>query len=157
MTDDPLRAGEFFTWKELTTTSTGLPNTPDTAARNNLRRLCTEVLDPLRRHLGRPIRVTSGYRTTAVNRAVGGSSTSAHVQGEAADIKVDGLGSFDLLKAILASGIDFDQVIAYAPSRGGHVHLGIKAGAAAKHRRQVLLAPAGGGYTPWMAGGATPW
>ena len=150
MTDDPPRAGEFFTWEELTTTSTGLANVPDAMARNNLRYLCSEVLDPLRRHLGRPIRVTSGYRAPAVNRAVGGSATSAHVRGEAADIKVEGMTATDIVNALLGIGVQFDQAIAYAPIRGGHVHIGIKAGANARQRRELLWAPEGGGYRPFV-------
>lgn len=157
MTEDPPRLGEFFTLAELMVTSTGLPNVPTSSARLNLRVLVETVLDPLRRHVGRPVRVSSGYRSQQVNRAVGGSPRSAHMTGEAADIKVDGLSSLDLLEAILASGIDFDQVIAYHAGRGGHVHLGIKAGAQARHRRQLLLAPLSGGYVPYVAGGAAPW
>jgi len=157
VTDDPPRLGEFFTLAELMVTSTGLPNVPDARARANLQVLVETALDPLRRHLGRPVRVRSGFRSLQVNRAVGGSAKSAHMSGEAADVKADGLSSLDLLEAILASGIDFDQVIAYHAGRGGHVHIGIKAGAQARHRRQLLLAPLSGGYVPYVAGGPAPW
>lgn len=157
MTDERPRLGEFFTLAEMMITSTGLPNIPDARARANLQVLVETVLDPLRRHLRRPVRVRSGYRSNQVNHAVGGSKTSRHKTGEAADIKVDELGSIGLLEAILLCDVDFDQIIAYHPLRGGHVHVGIIAGAAARHRKQVLLAPAGGGYTLWVAGGAAPW
>lgn len=157
MTDERPRLGEFFTLGELMITSTGLPNVPDARARSNLQVLVETVLDPLRRHLGRPVRVRSGFRTPQVNRAVGGSSTSSHMTGEAADIKSDGLNSMGLLEAILLADIDFDQVIAYHPTRGGHVHVGIKAGAAARHRKQVLLAPPGYGYKAFVAGAPAPW
>ena len=157
MTDERPRLGEFFTLAELMVTSTGVPNVPDARARANLQVLVETALDPLRRHLRRPVRVTSGYRTAQVNRLVGGSSKSAHMTGEAADIKVDGLNSIDLLEAILLADIDFDQIIAYHALRGGQVHIGIKAGAAARHRKQVLLAPSGGGYVPYVAGAPAPW
>jgi len=51
----------------------------------NLRRLCQSVLQPLRVHLKRPVVITSGYRSPALNRAIGGSPTSHHMQGRAAD------------------------------------------------------------------------
>lgn len=157
MTDERPRLGEFFTLAELMVTSTGLPNVPDARARANLQVLVETALDPLRRHLGRPVRVRSGFRSPQVNRAVGGSAKSGHLTGEAADIKVDGLDSIALLEAILLADISFDQIIAYHAGRGGHVHIGIKAGAQARHRKQVLLAPLSGGYVPYVAGGAAPW
>jgi hypothetical protein len=147
------RLGEFFTLAEMTRTSTGLENVPGPAVRANLQELVATVLDPLRRHLGRPVRITSGFRSKQVNRRVGGSPHSRHLDGEAADIKVDGLDAHDLVEAIQLAELDFDQVIAYAPERGGHVHLGILAGAAARHRRQLLWAPAGTlSYVPYTAG-----
>ena len=145
------RPGRFFTWAELTRTSTGLPNEPDAGHRTNLTVLVQVVLDPLREHLGKPVRVTSGYRSPAVNTRIGGSKTSAHMTGEAVDIKVDDLDAHGIvaaLRAIQPPG-GWDQVIAYAPSRGGHVHIGIKAGAWPRHRKQVLWAPASGGYEPY--------
>ncbi|MCQ2329917.1 MAG: D-Ala-D-Ala carboxypeptidase family metallohydrolase [Paludibacteraceae bacterium] len=52
----------------------------------NLKNLCEQVLEPLRQHFGVPVIISSGYRSTALNRAVGGVSTSQHQKGEAADI-----------------------------------------------------------------------
>jgi len=145
------RPGRFFTWAELTRTGTGLPNEPDAGHRTNLTVLVQVVLDPLREHLGKPVRVTSGYRSPAVNTKIGGSKTSAHLTGEAVDIKVDGLDAHGIVEALrlVAPAGGWDQVIAYAPSRGGHVHIGIKAGAWPRHRKQVLWAPASGGYEPY--------
>jgi zinc D-Ala-D-Ala carboxypeptidase len=158
VTDERPRLGEFFTLAELMVTSTGLPNVPDARSRANLQVLVETVLDPLRRHVGRPVRVRSGFRSLQVNRAVGGSPRSAHLTGEASDIKADGLSALELLEAIVAAGLDFDQVIAYHPSRGGHVHVGIRAGMAGRHRRQLLIAPAGqSGYAPYTLGQPAPW
>ena len=53
---------------------------------NNLRALCENVLEPLRRHFNVPIRINSGYRSPALNKAVGGAKRSYHLQGRAADI-----------------------------------------------------------------------
>lgn len=52
----------------------------------NLKNLCEQVLEPLRRHFGVPVVISSGYRSPALNRAVGGVPTSQHRKGEAADI-----------------------------------------------------------------------
>ena len=53
-----------------------------------MRRLCQEVLEPLRQHYGKPIRITSGFRCEALNKAVGGVGRSQHMLGEAADLSV---------------------------------------------------------------------
>jgi hypothetical protein len=146
------RPGRFFSWAELTRTSTGLPNEPGPKERTNLTVLVQCVLDPLREHLGKPVRVTSGYRSPEVNSRIGGSKTSAHMTGEAVDVKVDGLDAHGVVEALRLcdpSG-GWDQVIAYAPSRGGHVHIGIRSGAWSRHRQQVLWAPASGGYEPYL-------
>jgi len=145
------RPGEFFTWAEFERTGTGLPNEAPPAARANLQLLTQQILDPLRRHLGKPIKVNSGFRSEVVNQAVGGSKTSRHKTGEAADIVCPGMSATELVGAILAAGIDFDQVIAYAPSRGGHVHIGLRCGTPELHRHQILWAPASGGYEPYRA------
>lgn len=142
--------GEFFTWQEFSRNKHGLLNMPDTRARNNIIELAQLYLDPLRAHIGLPVRITSGYRNRELNIAVGGSETSAHMSGEAADLKVNGMTSVELLLAFDAAGIhDYDQLIAYAPERGGHLHVGIRAGASARARRQKLWAPKSGGYEPF--------
>lgn len=144
------RPGEFFSWAELEVTSTGLPNEAPPEARTNLQLLTQQILDPLRRHLGRPIRITSGYRSRIVNRKVHGSKSSRHMSGEAADFKVFGLDVHAILAAIEELGLSYDQVIAYAPRRGGHVHVQICAGAPSRHRKQRLWAPTSGGYETYQ-------
>ena len=80
----------YFTIKELCDSATarakGIDNTPTADIEVNLRRLVENVLDPLREAWGRPITVNSGYRCPALNAAVGGSRTSHHLRGMAADI-----------------------------------------------------------------------
>ena len=68
---------------------------PDSLVLENLRRLCVNVLQPLREALG-PVHVTSGYRPLAVNILVGGSSRSQHIDGLAADIVVSGYTPFEV-------------------------------------------------------------
>ena len=79
------RLSENFSLDELTATTTGLPNQPDEETEVKLLYLANYVLQPIRDRWGR-ITVNSGYRSGAVNKAVGGSDTSQHKDGEAADI-----------------------------------------------------------------------
>lgn len=86
------KAMKWFTPDELTRSETahrlGIDNRPDGVVMKNLQELVRHVLDPAREMWGRPIRVTSGYRCTALNAAVGGSRNSQHITGRAADITV---------------------------------------------------------------------
>ena len=134
-----------FSLAEFQVTNTGLPNVAGPVARERLRALCDEVLEPLREDLGQPVHVTSGYRSQAVNDAIGGSKTSQHMQGEAADIAVDGVPALNIAAAIVHLGLPFDQVIWYDVERGGHVH--VSHTSRRPNRGQVLHAPAAGGYT----------
>ncbi len=144
--------GRFFSWAELTRSTAarrlGLDNTPTPEAEAALRALVEDVLDPLRQMLGRPIRVNSGYRAPSVNRAIDGAERSQHMRGEAVDIQVDGMKAQELATFILRSGLPVDQVIWYAPERGGHVHLSYTRARA--NRRQAMHAPASGGYLAWV-------
>ena len=73
--------------------------------------LVDAVLDPVREEFGLPVRITSGYRSDALNKAVGGSSTSQHSLGEAADIVIDGVPAGEVCERIVALGLVFDQLI----------------------------------------------
>lgn len=103
----------YFSLAELTRSEAarlhGIDNTPDAEARANLAALVGNLLDPLRALWGAPIRVTSGYRSVAVNRLVGGAKTSHHLRGMAADITcADNRALFALIKS---SGLPFTQLI----------------------------------------------
>ena len=82
--------GKYFTMGELCASDTakkkGIDNTPTDKIINNLNTLINNVLDPIREKLGRSISVSSGYRCPELNKAVGGSKTSDHMDGNAADI-----------------------------------------------------------------------
>lgn len=82
-----MKITENFTYAELVKTCTGLSNQPNNEQFQNLVLLARNVLQPLRTLIGRPIIINSAFRTEAVNKAVGGSSTSWHLQGLAADIR----------------------------------------------------------------------
>ena len=103
-----MRLSRNFTLEELAATDTGLPNVPPPDARAALKELVDNVLQPARDAVGVPVRVTSGYRSPAVNRAVGGAADSQHRHGEAADIQcADNRALFEAIR----SGLLFDQLI----------------------------------------------
>lgn len=106
---------KYFTIDELCHSDTAIlrhiSNSPDSESERNLVSLIENVLDPLRESFGKPIYVNSGYRSKTLNTIVGGSITSQHLTGQAADItarvKRDNRNLFDLLKR---QG-NFDQLI----------------------------------------------
>lgn len=145
----PARPGRYFLWHEFERSKAArkrqLDNTVPDEVVPNIVALCTYLLDPLREFTG-PLKVTSGYRSPEVNAAIGGSRTSDHMRGWAVDIKASRHTSPVLARMIVRSGLPFDQMILYHPSRGGHVHLG----GGPRMRGQMLYAPAGTrGYTAW--------
>lgn len=102
---------KYFSLTELTTTNTGLHNVPNAEQTNNLIYLVDNLLDEVRERYGKPIKVTSGFRSFAVNAKVGGKPTSQHCKGEAADLncgsKAENKRIFDIIKEIGR----FDQLI----------------------------------------------
>lgn len=132
------QVGKYFSIAELTFSDTatrkGIMNRPGPAARANLGRLCAEVLDPVRQLLGCPMHVNSGYRSPALNDAVGGKPNSAHKDGRACDFRPIGMSlraAFDLIRN---SEIPYDQIIIEYKT---WIHIAI-APAGEKPRRQVL-------------------
>jgi len=103
-----------FTLKELTKSDTatrlGIDNTPDDTTIENLKLLCEMVLQPVREHFGKSVTVNSGYRSPESNAAVGGSKTSDHCKGQAADIEIDGLPNPELAQWIM-DNLDYTQLI----------------------------------------------
>ena len=86
----PMKLSENFTLEEMTASRIAknmhLSNIPSETETNNLIRLCQTILQPIRNKLNAPLTVTSGFRCSALNKIVGGSLTSQHLKGEAADI-----------------------------------------------------------------------
>ena len=115
-------------------------------ASSNIQYLVDNLLHPLRKILMRPIHIKSGYRCPELNTAVRGSATSAHMIGQAADIKVDGMSAEELATYIVHHNLPFDQMVWYDVPRGGHVHISLSKPSDA---RQVLHAPKSGGYVRW--------
>lgn len=125
----------------------GINNTPAPAAVEALRALAQHVLQPVRDHFGRPVIVTSGYRSPVLNKAIGGGSSSQHTLGEAADFTVAGVSNIEVARWIVAN-IPFDQLI-YEFGEGGWLHVSYRAG---RLRRQVLRAEKRNGRTVYLAG-----
>lgn len=94
-------------------------NIPDDAQLSqvlgNIKALVLNILDPLRARIGRPIIITSGYRSKRVNELVGGSIFSQHMSGKAADIHIQGYTpqQMDIVYQTIQMCYDFDQLIFY--------------------------------------------
>ena len=118
------RPSPDFTWGELTTTNTGLPNNPSPADRARLALLAREILQPIRDEFG-PIQVTSAYRSggvNGVNAAVGGSPRSHHLKGNAADIyAINGATHEEIAAWVYRSNLPVAESIVELHT--GHYHI----------------------------------
>lgn len=110
--------------KSEAATRKGLDNTPSLTVIDNLQALVDNVLQPVRDKFG-PVIVTSGYRSPAVNKAIGGSTPSDHTRGQAADFEVLGMPNKELAEWI-RDNLKFTQLILEFPSKtdpnAGWVH-----------------------------------
>lgn len=104
-----------FTISELIHSDTAIRhninNMPDINSLDCMLDLIVYCLQPIREKIKKPMIITSGFRNKEVNKLVGGSSTSQHTKGQAADIKVSGMTPSKLYTYILNSGIEYDQLI----------------------------------------------
>jgi zinc D-Ala-D-Ala carboxypeptidase len=120
-------ASPHFKWAELYVTNTGLRNFPSTEQMEKLLYLAWYVLEPIREQWG-PIKVTSGFRSGEVNRAIKGSPTSQHCDGEAADI-VFFDASVDISAVhrwiVTASGIPYGQCIDEQKKGAEWIHISL--------------------------------
>ena len=145
-----------FTLKELTKSDTatrlGLDNTPDDEALENLKTLCEKVLQPVREHFGKSVTVNSGYRSPESNTAVGGSKTSDHCKGQAADIEIDGIPNHELAQWIM-DNLDYTQLILEFYTQGipdsGWVHVSYDPN---NLKKQELTAVKVAGKTQYLQG-----
>lgn len=150
---------EHFSFKELTRSETarrlGLQNVPSAAEMANIQ-YTAEQLEKIRAYVGRGIVVTSCFRSERVNKAVGGSPTSAHRFGLAADCDAIGLTSLAFAKEIIKmrdeGEIKFDQLILEFPERGdgAWVHIGFRRNS--PMRNQIMTATKKNGKTVYLPG-----
>lgn len=141
---------KYFSINELTRSDTairkGIKNIPTESAKNNLTELIETILDPLREAWGAPIKVTSGYRSWQLNKAIGGSTTSAHALGYAADLVPINkpMNEFKVFVKnwLISNNLQFDQYIDEHSGNSEWVHIGLKNNAG-KQRKQFLLYKSG--------------
>ena len=108
MLSDHFSLAEFT--KSQTAIRKGIKNDPNDAAIENMRLLCENILEPVRQNYDIPFTLNSGFRCLALNEAVGSSSRSQHVTGQAADFEVPTIANKDLAHWIM-DNLDYDQVL----------------------------------------------
>lgn len=131
----------------------GIDNTPDSdAVVANLKLLCEKVLQPIRDHYGRPVKVNSGYRSEEINTLARGSRVSDHILGFAADIEIPGVPNAELAQWVL-DNLDYTQVILefYTPGipDSGWVHVSYKSD---NLKKEALTATRVAGKTTYTKG-----
>ena len=118
----------------------GIANKPTVTHLINLKEVANNIFQPCREHFGKPLRVTSGYRSEALNKAIGGSSKSQHSKGEALDMQsTKGYTNKELFMYI-KDHLEFDQLIGEFPDNVGEytwVHCSYKKEG---NRGEVLIA-----------------
>ena len=92
----------------------GIKNVMALQQLENATLLCEKVFEPLRLHVGKPIKITSGFRSPSLNRAIGGSSSSQHCKGQAMDLELHDKELFDWI----IDNLEFDQLLAEFPVNG---------------------------------------
>ena len=109
-----MKLSNNFSLNELTKSQTaerkGIDNTPSTEHQENLKSLCTHVLQPVRDHFGQVVSVSSGYRSPELCVAIGSKTTSQHAKGEAADFEIFGVSNKELADWIHYN-LNYDQLI----------------------------------------------
>lgn len=134
-----MKLTEHFSLEELVHSDLalrkGIKNDPTSDVISNLTRLA-ELLEQVRKYLNKPISINSGYRCPELNQAVGGQKASQHLLGCAADIKVSGMTPDEIVKAIIQTDIQFDQMIREFDS---WVHISVTNSAEDTPRNQVLI------------------
>ena len=145
-----------FSLSELTRSQTatrkGIDNSPNEEQLASLQALCENVLQPIRDYFGMPVRISSGLRVPELNTAIGGSTTSDHCKGMAADIEIPGVDNKDLAEWIGAN-LEFRQLILEFYTSGdpesGWVHVSYNRD---DNKQQVMTATKKDGKTVYLPG-----
>jgi hypothetical protein len=149
-----MNLSKHFTLEEFTKSQDGqrldIDNTPNEEDIENMKLLCENVLEIVRENLG-PVHVNSGFRSVALNKAVGGMATSQHCRGQAADIEIPGVANGDLAKWI-EKNCNYDQLILECYTSGvptsGWVHVSYKS----SNRKQTLTSHMARGRMQYQVG-----
>jgi hypothetical protein len=145
-----MQLSKHFKLSEFTKSQTaarmGIDNTPPEEVIPKLTFLCSQILEPLREKIDKPIIVTSGYRSVKLCEAIGSNANSQHCKGEAVDIEALGMSTLNLAEMII-NHFDFDQCImeCYTPGdmNSGWVHVSLTSG---ENRKEVLTYSKEKGY-----------
>ena len=125
--------------KSQTATRKGIDNKPTLDHIENLTELCTQVLEPTRRNFGKPMVISSGYRSEELCEAIGSKKTSQHAKGQAVDFEIAGVPNIKVAYW-LVNNVDFDQCILefYNPNdpAGGWIHASYNE--KGNNRKQIL-------------------
>jgi zinc D-Ala-D-Ala carboxypeptidase len=129
----------------------GISNEPTPEHIENFKKLAEKVFQPIREHFGVPIHISSGYRSKALNTAIGGSLSSQHCRGEAIDIDMDGSSItnkqvFDYIKDNLV----FDQMIWEFGTDKNPDWVHVSYESTGKQRKQILKAVKANGKTSYV-------
>jgi hypothetical protein len=149
-----MQLSEHLSLAEVTRSETakrkGISNMPTEAHLANFKLLAEKVFEPIRMHFGKPIHISSGYRSDALNKAIGGSKTSQHCSGEAIDIDMDGSAHgitnkmvFDYIK----DNLEFDQLIWEFGTSTNPDWVHVSYESSKKQRKQILRAVKKNGKT----------
>jgi hypothetical protein len=131
----------------------GISNMPTAEHIENFKKLALNIFQPIREHFGKPIIISSGYRSAELNKAIGGSLSSQHSSGEAIDIDMDGTDItnkqiFDYIK----DNLNFDQMIWEFGTDTNPDWVHVSFAANRSQRKQILVAKKVNGkttYTPY--------
>ena len=131
----------------------GLSNMPTPEHIENFKKLAVNVFEPIRKHFGVPIHISSGYRSKELNTLIGGSLTSQHCSGEAIDIDMDGSANgvtnkmvFDFIK----DNLNFDQLISEFGTKDAPDWVHVSWETTGKQRKEVLRAVKKSGITKYQ-------
>jgi hypothetical protein len=131
----------------------GISNMPTPEHIENFKKLAVNIFQPIREHFGKPIIISSGYRSAELNKAIGGSLSSQHCSGEAIDIDMDGT---DITNAqvfnYIKENLNFDQMIWEFGTDANPDWVHVSFAANRSQRKQILVAKKVNGkttYTPY--------
>ena len=152
-----MKLSEHLDLAEVTRSETakrkGISNEPTPEHLENFKKLAQNIFEPIRKHFGVPIHISSGYRSKALNNAIGGSLTSQHCSGEAIDIDMDGSSNgvtnkmvFEFIKA----NLNFDQLIWEFGTKDAPDWVHVSFETTGKQRKQILRAYKSGGKTAYQ-------
>jgi hypothetical protein len=140
-----MQLSENLSLAEVTRSETakrkGISNMPTPEHIENFKKLAENIFQPIRKHFGKPIYISSGYRSAALNKAIGGSKTSQHCKGEAIDIDMDGtsITNAQVFKFI-KDNLNFDQLIWEFGTDKNPDWVHVSYNSTGKQRKQILKA-----------------